>query len=52
MPKTNPLIVTPPEADIAAPHPQWLQDLKDPNADLWVVMDALAARVAALEGHS
>jgi hypothetical protein len=52
MPKTNPIIVTPEDAEVSRAHPEWLQDLKSDTADLWVTLDVLAARIAALEGHS
>ena len=50
MPKTDPLIVTPAETEISAPHPEWLAALKNPDVDLWAVIESLAARVQALEG--
>lgn len=52
MTKKDPIYVTPGEADLGAEHPQWVQDLADPTVDLWVALDALAARVAAIEGTS
>ena len=49
MPKLPPIIVTPEEADVAASHPSWLRDYVDPNSDLWAILDAMAARIHALE---
>ena len=52
MPKNNPIIITPAESDLARPHPEWLAILRSSGGDLWPVIEALAARVAALEGHT
>jgi len=49
MARLTPIIVTPEEAATAAAHPDWLRDYVDPNVDLWAILDAMAARIHALE---
>ena len=49
MPKLPPIIITPEDAEVAAPHPEWLRDFVDPNEDLYAILNAMAARIYALE---